>query len=564
MGKITFAMTKKQFKKYMHIERFDTTEVQNIELGECYIFPKIDGTNASIWLDDGELQAGSRKRHLSVDNDNSGFCKWAKEQPNLLAYLQENPTHRLFGEWLCLSGDTKIRLVSGGKRGHTMTLKEIYEYANMPVEEVANYTKKNGVKSVTIREPWWKRYGYPQLFTLHIDDDIIKPHRMQNIIYTGKKDVYKITTRKGFTIKSTLEHKFLTNYGWTQLKEIKVDDVVAVSPLNLYPNERTRRKRSREIDRIQDAYKESIGKCEKCGLATCLEIHHIDLNPNNNAESNLKVLCRECHKWLHKDNIKANYDYNYEFDKVISIDRIGEEDCYDITMEGYDENTANFVANGFIVHNCPHSLKTYREDAWRHFYVFDVALDKEESEIAHEEDSQHYIPYDAYKPLLEKHGIDFISPLAIIKRPSYEQLIKQLEKNVFLIEDGKGTGEGIVIKNYDFFNRYGRQIWAKIVTSEFKEKHNKTMGAPKVEGKKILEEEIAKKYVTTALCEKVKAKIELDNDGFESKHIPRLLNTVYYDVIKEESWNFIKEFKNPTINYKTLQHFIFVQVKIRI
>ena len=157
---------------------------------------------------------------------------------NIINYLKTSSSW--VWQWLCLSDDTKIRLVS--LITGTMTLKEIYEYANMPVEEVANYTKKNGVKSVTIREPWWKRYGYPQLFTLHIDDDIIKPHRMQNIIYTGKKDVYKITTRKGFTIKSTLEHKFLTNYGWTQLKEIKVDDVVAVSPLKLYPNERTRKK----------------------------------------------------------------------------------------------------------------------------------------------------------------------------------------------------------------------------------------------------------------------------------------------------------------------------------
>jgi len=310
---VILAMAKKEFKKYQHIERFGTTEVQNIELGECYIFPKIDGTNSSIWLDEnGELQAGSRKRHLSIDDDNAGFCKWAKEQPNLLAYLKENPTHRLFGEWLV-----------------------------------------------------------------------------------------------------------------------------------------------------------------------------------------------------------------------------------------------------------PHSLKTYREDSWRHFYVFDVALDKEESEINHEGDIQHtYLHYQEYKPLLEKHNIDYIPPLAIIERASYEQFIKQLEKNLFLIEDGKGVGEGIVIKNYDFFNRYGRQTWAKIVTSEFKEKHSKTMGAPKIKGKKMVEEEIAKKYVTTALCKKVKAKIELDNDGFSSKQIPRLLNTVYYDVVKEESWNFVKEFKNPTINYKTLQHFIFAQVKV--
>jgi hypothetical protein len=58
------------FKKYQHIERLGTTEVQNIELGECYVFPKIDGTNASVWLNNGEVQAGSRNRHLSFDSDN--------------------------------------------------------------------------------------------------------------------------------------------------------------------------------------------------------------------------------------------------------------------------------------------------------------------------------------------------------------------------------------------------------------------------------------------------------------------------------------------------------------
>ena len=30
------------FRKYQHIERFGTTEVDGIELGKCYVFPKID------------------------------------------------------------------------------------------------------------------------------------------------------------------------------------------------------------------------------------------------------------------------------------------------------------------------------------------------------------------------------------------------------------------------------------------------------------------------------------------------------------------------------------------
>lgn len=298
------------FHKYQHLERFGTDEVLNIELGECYVFPKIDGTNASVWMEDGRLQAGSRNRHLSLDKDNAGFLEWAIKQEKLIAYLEENPTHRLFGEWLV-----------------------------------------------------------------------------------------------------------------------------------------------------------------------------------------------------------------------------------------------------------PHSLNTYRPDAWRKFYVFDVAIDKEEIEITHEGDSKlKYLHYNVYKPLLDRFGIDYIPPISIIRNASYEQLINQLMKNVFLIEDGKGAGEGIVIKNYEFRNTFNRQTWAKIVTSEFKEKHAKVMGASEMNGKKMVEQEIVDKYVTEALCEKVYSKIKLE-DGWNSKMIPRLLQTVYYDLVKEDCWNFVKENKNPTINFSTLQHLTFLKVK---
>jgi len=303
-----------EFKKYQHIERIGTTEVQNIELGKTYIFPKIDGTNASVWVNDkGEIQSGSRKRHLTLESDNAGFYAWVKEQSNLLEYFKENPKHRLYGEWLV-----------------------------------------------------------------------------------------------------------------------------------------------------------------------------------------------------------------------------------------------------------PHSLKTYKEDAWRNFYVFDVTVDRDENEIIDESDDKvNYLTYDDYKPLLESKGIKFVVPISIITNASYEQLVNQLQKNVFLIEDGKGVGEGIVIKNYDFKNKYGRTTFAKIVTSEFKEKHIKVMGASEIKGKRMVEEEIAKEFVTTALIEKVYAKIENDK-GFNSRSILQLLNTVYYDVVKEESWNFIKKHKNPVINFKTLQHFIFAEVKIKV
>ena len=197
----------------------------------------------------------------------------------------------------------------------------------------------------------------------------------------------------------------------------------------------------------------------------------------------------------------------------------------------------------------PHSLKTYKADAWRKFYVFDIA------------DNERYLSYNEYKPILDTYGIDYIVPLAVIKNPSYEQLIDCINRNTFLIEDGKGVGEGIVIKNYAFRNKYGRQTWAKIVTSEFKEKHAKEMGAPEYKGPDMVEEKIVEKYCTQALVEKTFENIKTTCGGWESKYIPRLLNTVFYDLVREETWNFVKEFKNPRVNFKTLFQLCTIKTK---
>jgi hypothetical protein len=197
----------------------------------------------------------------------------------------------------------------------------------------------------------------------------------------------------------------------------------------------------------------------------------------------------------------------------------------------------------------PHTLKTYKEDAWRRFYVFDVM------------DGDRYLSYEEYQPLMEEFGIDYIPPIIIIENPTYERLIHQLTNTGFMVKDGDGDGEGIVIKRYDFVNKFGKTIWAKIVSTEFKERHCKTMGAPETKEKKMVEQDIANEYVTLTLIEKEYAKIVNDTGGWNSKMIPRLLNTVYYCIVMEELWNALKKFKNPTINFKTLQHFVFSKVK---
>lgn len=202
----------------------------------------------------------------------------------------------------------------------------------------------------------------------------------------------------------------------------------------------------------------------------------------------------------------------------------------------------------------PHTFKSYRDDAWRRFWIFDVAYNLElDPESVGRSDVVEYRSYAKYSGVLEAYGLDYITPLRIVTNGTAEVFTRILDENHFLIpDDAESPGEGLVLKRYDYTNRYGRTVWAKLVRQEFKEKHNKTMGAPEISGGTLVELEIVKATVTEALVRKTMAKIQLERgvEGWRSEFIAQLLGTVYHDVVTEELWDQLKKFKNPTIDFK--------------
>ena len=198
-----------------------------------------------------------------------------------------------------------------------------------------------------------------------------------------------------------------------------------------------------------------------------------------------------------------------------------------------------------------HTIKYYRPDAWNKLYVFDI----------YDTAREIYMDYFEWKDEAEKYGLDYIPCFAVLKNPSLEELQHQLDNANFLLPDEEVThGEGIVIKNPTFRNKYGRQNYAKIVRTEFKEKFHKAMG-PIEKETVYVERDIVDKYITRALCEKEKAKIELQVGGWNNKLIPRLLNTVWYCLVDEEMWHIVKEFKMPKIDFKLMNKFCIAKVK---
>jgi hypothetical protein len=199
----------------------------------------------------------------------------------------------------------------------------------------------------------------------------------------------------------------------------------------------------------------------------------------------------------------------------------------------------------------PHSFTGYRPDAWKKFYVFDVYNDA----------AEQYLPYEVYKPLLDAVGIEYIPAIAEVKNGDYGRFLTFLEQNLYLIPDGGQPGEGIVLKNYDYYNKFGRQCWAKIVRNEFKEIHAKAMGAPFISASLMNEERLVDKGVTPHLVEKTYAKICNSEGGWSSKAIPQLFERVFYDLITEELWDIWKELGFATINGKTVKALTINKIK---
>jgi hypothetical protein len=189
----------------------------------------------------------------------------------------------------------------------------------------------------------------------------------------------------------------------------------------------------------------------------------------------------------------------------------------------------------------PHSLKTYQEDAWKRFYIFDV----------YDHNENRFLTYEEYLPLIKEFNFDYIPLLYKTENPTEEELIEISKENTFLVTEG--IGEGIVIKRYDFINKYGRTIFSKIVTDEFlgrKKDRSKT----EVKQQKVVEEEIVNEYCTEAFIKKEynKMLLELENEGkqWSNKYIGKLLHQIHFELINEEAVNFVFKYKHPIINFR--------------
>jgi hypothetical protein len=89
------------FRKYQRIKRLGEPTVAQVTKGVTYIFPKLDGANASVWTDDGyTIKCGSRNNELTPEHNNRHFYQYVQEHKGVAQLLRDNPNLILYGEWL--------------------------------------------------------------------------------------------------------------------------------------------------------------------------------------------------------------------------------------------------------------------------------------------------------------------------------------------------------------------------------------------------------------------------------------------------------------------------------
>ncbi len=85
------------FVKYQHVEHINSDAVNGLRNGECYIFPKMDGMNTSVYVEEGKMRFASRNQPL---DENHPFAKYCLKNEGIVRLFQDHPELRVYGEWM--------------------------------------------------------------------------------------------------------------------------------------------------------------------------------------------------------------------------------------------------------------------------------------------------------------------------------------------------------------------------------------------------------------------------------------------------------------------------------
>ena len=280
----------------------------------------------------------------------------------------------------CLAGDTIINY-SRQKYGRKNTIEHLYKAHN------------------GLYKNWKYNFDFRPTFVRSLtEQNYIQLNEIDDVVYSGVKDLYLLTLENGNQLKATAEHLIMTKRGWIEtIKLLPTDEVMCdtlhavktkthkikmsnlqIIGLQYHPyarkNKCTKRHGgsfcidgyTKKMDKhrlIYEAHINNLSYNEYINILrtdqeksktlqyidpSIYDIHHIDENHKNNNVDNLIHILKKDHKILHSQKNKYNFGQGIpQWSRVKNIQYWGQDHTYDICCI----KNHNFVANGMIVHN---------------------------------------------------------------------------------------------------------------------------------------------------------------------------------------------------------------------
>jgi recombination protein RecA len=271
------------------------------------------------------------------------------------------------------------------------------------------------------------------------DKDRVFRNEIADVVCSGIKPCYELTTKKGFKIKATKDHKFYTGTNYVALENLSKGSIIFVHTNTPYSvKEATKRRKYKETtvkwyykkkarlingvpyygERVSrlvfeaamnnltyEEYKDVLNKKSPMPrnlwtIPEGFEIHHIDENSQNDSIENLQLIDYRDHGRLHAIDRHNNLRFIVTPDEVDSITFLGDMNTYDIKCY-FPYN--NFIAEGIVVHNsgkstiCGHAAAECQKKGGTVLYI----------------DGEHALDKTYFKAL----GVDIVNLL--ISQPSH-------------------------------------------------------------------------------------------------------------------------------------------------
>lgn len=273
------------------------------------------------------------------------------------------------------------------------------------------YGARQNHKGGTIEKLWHRFHGktmpgkghyqrhstqYSEFFAPSINEDgRIFQNLVVDVVKTGIKPCWRVTTAGGHSIVGTAEHKFFVGHSYIPLSSLICGQQVYMHTNTPYtceasPQENYRSylyvknhpvagpkvvegkyfyRRLLKSRAVIEAHQNELtleqyitrlneGNLEGLSfLPRELHVHHVDEDFTNDDISNLLVMSSSEHSRSHALERHNNLRYMAVSDIVESIDFVGDRETYDIRMES---PCNNYVANNFVVHNSGKTNLAYK------------------------------------------------------------------------------------------------------------------------------------------------------------------------------------------------------------